>query len=75
MVTELKPKCYTCLDPNALADLAGFTDCPKLTEAVWFTKDCSSSNLNHRSHKQSKKTYTKQTRLQLEQYTKHIKTV
>ena len=30
MVTELKPKCYTCLNPNALAnptDSAGLTCC------------------------------------------------
>ena len=79
MVTEIKSKCYTCLNPIALGDLAGLTKLCKalilITEALWFTKDCSSSNLDHRSHKQSKKTYTKQTRLQLEQYTKHVKTV
>ena len=28
MVIELKPKCYTCLNPIALADIADLTSCP-----------------------------------------------
>ena len=69
MVIELKPKCYTYLDPIAPAgpaDLTCFQD----------------SHLDHRSkahrllsiidnqHTNNRRqTYTKQTRLQLEQYT------
>jgi len=76
MVTEIKSKCYTCLNPIALAyafGSAGLT-C------------CQSSYLDHRStaHRLNliidhtndrRQIYTKQTRLQLEQYANHIKTV
>ena len=75
MVTEIKSKCYTCLNPNALAypfGSAGLTCCQNFDLDH---RNCSPSKLDHRSHKQSEKTYTKQTRLQLEQYTNHIKTV
>ena len=81
MVTEIKSKCYTCLNPIALADLASLTKLSKalilITEALLFTTDCSPSKLDHRSptHNNRRQTYTKQTRLQLEQYTNHIKIV
>ena len=66
MVIELKPKCYTCLDPIAPAGPVGLT--------------CfQGSNLDHRNNahhlisiidyqqtNNQRQTYTKQTRLQLE---------
>ena len=81
MVTEIKSKCYTCHDPNALAYPFWFcwSHLSKalilITEALLITTNCLPAKLDHRSHKQTEKTYTKQTRLQLEQYTNHIKTV
>jgi len=73
MVTEIKSKCYTCLNPIALVD-------PFSPASLTC---CQSSDLDHQKllsidHQHTnnqRQTYTKQTRLQLEQYTKHIKTV
>jgi len=69
MVTELKPKCYTCLDPIALADpfgSAGLTCCQG-SDHHWSTAHRLNSIIDHTNNWDQ--TYTKQTKLQLEQYT------
>jgi len=69
MVIELKLKCYTCLDPIAPA---GSTD---LTCFQGSDLDHRSTAhrlfpiTNHQHTNNQRQTYTKQTRLQLEQYT------
>ena len=75
MVTEIKSKCYTCLDPNALVDLAS---CPSTELDHWSTlvhHELLTVQNRSSTHKQPETTYMKQTRLQIEQYTNHIKTV
>lgn len=71
MATELKSKCYTCLDPNALVDLANCpsTDlacCSTLDHHRLFTIYSQSPIINTHNRDQ---TYMKQTKLQLGQYT------
>ena len=51
MVIELKPKCYTCLNLNALIDPAGLTSCPKLSS--WSLKHSWSLRVAHRLRYQS----------------------
>ena len=69
MVIELKPKCYTCLDPIAPADPASLTrfqgsDLDHRSNAHRLI-----SIIDHQHTNIQRQTYTKQTRLQLEQYT------
>jgi len=68
MVIELKPKCYTCLDPIAHAGPAGLT-CFQGSDLDHRNK--AHSKLGHQSstHKQMMPHIHKKTKLQLEQYT------
>ena len=68
MVIEIESKCYTCLNPIALADLAicQSTDlacCSTLDHHRLFTVYSQSPIINTHNRDQ---TYTKQTKLQLE---------
>ena len=69
MVIELKPKCYTCHDPIAPASPADLTcfqdsDLDHRSNAL-----CLISIIDYQHTSIQGHTYTKQTKLQLEQYT------
>jgi len=55
MVTEIKSKCYTCLDPIAPADPTDSADLTCCQGSDLYHQNCSPTKLDHRSstHKQS----------------------
>jgi len=66
MIIELKPKCYTCLDPNAPAGPTGLT-CFQGSELDHQSNaQRLISIIDHQHTINQRQTYTKQTRLQLE---------
>ena len=69
MVIELKPKCYTCLDPIAPAGPADLTCFQGSDLDHRINAHCLISIIGHQHTNNRRQTYTKQTRLQLEQYT------
>ena len=69
MVIELKLKCYTCLDPIAPAGPADLTCFQDSDLDHRSNAQCLISIIDHQHTNNWRQTYTKQTRLQLEQYT------